>query len=339
MMCNLKNYCFSEADVVELLSQWSIKNPKVQSTNQGTVNKTFFVETYNHKDKFVFKLYDNSTTTEQIKYEHSLLTFLQSCDLSFNVPAPIPIDSGETLLITNQNNSSLKFSLQKYISGQPANRQNLNHIFVAGQALGELHRALISFDSQGNLAKLPRWGELNKIHPLIKNPLEVPQLLNLEKPQQQRLIKILREVIEIAPNLYENLQLQITHADYLCPNVLIKDNRVNGVIDFEFATYDLRLLDFIAALDHFSRIGNETPVWERIEAFIKGYKKYNSLSNSEIEALISTWKLQQANCIVYWTGWLLEEKVTYESVLNGVIKIFLLEDWLKDKNINLLELF
>lgn len=93
--------------------------------------------------------------------------------------------------------------------------------------------------------------------------------------------------------------MQTTHADYLCPNVLIENNSVNGIIDFEFATYDLRLLDLVVALDHFSRIGNLIPAWESIEAFIKGYKKYNFISNSDIEALISTWKLQQANCIIY----------------------------------------
>ena len=337
MMSNSQNYCFGEADVVQLLGRWSIENPQVQPTNQGTVNKTFFVEAY--KDKFVFKLYDDSTTAEQIKYEHSLLTHLQSCNLSFSIPKLIPIYSGETLLTTNLNNSLLRFSLQEYIPGKPANRHNLNHIFAAGQALGELHRALINCDSQGKLAKLPRWGELNQIHPLITNPLQVPQLLNLEKSQQQQLVKIFQELIEIAPNLYQTLPLQTTHADYLCPNILIENNHVNGIIDFEFATYDLRLLDFIAALDHFSRIGNVIPAWERIKAFIKGYKEYNYLSNLEIEALISTWLLQQANCIVYWTGWLLEEKVTYESVLNGVRKIFLLEDWLKQNNSRLKNLY
>lgn len=120
---------------------------------------------------------------------------------------------------------------------------------------------------------------------------------------------------------------------------MIADNRVVGIIDFEFATYDLRLLDFVAAIDHFTRIGNQAPAWERIEAFSNGYKNYICLSKLEIEALISVWRLQQANCIVYWTGWLLEGKVTYESVLDAVMKMFLLEDWLGENAVKLLELF
>ena len=327
-----------KADRTQLLDAWSfIDNPRIQPTNQGTVNSTFFVDA--PQGKFVLKLYDDTTTTAQINYEHSLLAHLQCGNLSFTIPAPIPDSSGETLLKIDRNNLELRFSLQNYIPGQPANRQNIHHVYAAGKALGELHRGLVGFDSQGKLAQLPGWGELNRIHPSIANALEVPQLLNLEMSQQQRLVKILAEAIAITPKLYQTLPLQTTHADYLCPNILIADDRVVGIIDFEFATYDLRLLDFVAAIDHFTRIGNEVPIWERIEAFSNGYKKYISLSRLEIEALRSVWRLQQANCIVYWTGWLLEGKVTYESVLNGVNKMFLLEDWLEENAVKLLSLF
>ncbi|MEB3214706.1 MAG: phosphotransferase [Nostocales cyanobacterium 94392] len=173
MMSNFKDYSVTVADTTELLSVWSfLENPAIQPTNQGTVNTTFFVDAPD-SGKFVLKLYDDSTTTAQIKYEHSLLAHLQSADLSFAVPAPIPDAAGETLLMVNKNNSSLRFTLQNYIPGQPANRQNIYHLRSAGEALGELHRALGEFDSQGKLAHLPPWGELNLIHPLITNPLEV----------------------------------------------------------------------------------------------------------------------------------------------------------------------
>lgn len=53
------------------------------------------------------------------------------------------------------------------------------------------------------------------------------------------------------------------------------------------------------------------------------------LSQLEVEALRLLWLLQQASCIVYWTGWLIEGKVTYQSVVDAVAKMLLLEDWLK----------
>jgi Ser/Thr protein kinase RdoA (MazF antagonist) len=167
-------------------------------------------------------------------------------------------------------------------------------------------------------------------------PLDVPRILELEYSQQKRIIKSLTELIEVAPSLYKTLPLQTTHADYLCPNVLVHENQVVGVLDFEFATYDLRLLDYVAALDHFTRPSKQVPDKERIKAFSTGYTKHISLSTLEIDKLIFVWRLQQASCIVYWTGWFLENKVTRQSIVDGVIKMLQLEDWFKENSIDLL---
>lgn len=330
-MSNLKNLQISEQDITEILLSWSLDNPTVKSTNQGTVNTTFFVEAP-VQGKFVFKIYDDTTTTAQINYEHLLLEHLQSCHLSFAVPTPVPSNSGETLITINKNDKILRVALLPLISGQTAERENILHIGAAGSALGELHKALAKFDICGKLSQLPTWGNLENIHPLVA-PLEVPQILELEDLQKQRIVKSLTELIEVAPDLYKTLPVQTTHADYLCPNVLISENQVVGVLDFEFATYDLRLLDYVAALDHFTRPAKQVPNNERIQAFSAGYAKHVSLSQLEIDKLILAWRLQQASCIVYWTGWFLENKVTHQSVVDGVVKMLQLEGWLQEINL------
>lgn len=171
-MSKPKNSHSSEQDIVELLGAWSLLgNLTVQSTNQGTVNTTFFVET--QAGKFVLKLYNGSTTNAQIQYEHILLAQLQSCNLSFSVPTPIPTELGETLVLVNQNDSLLRVALQHFILGQPAERKNLAHTYAVGQALGELHYALAGFDSKGQMSQLPAWGDLYHIHPLVTDPLAV----------------------------------------------------------------------------------------------------------------------------------------------------------------------
>ncbi len=333
-MSNLKNLQLSEQNITEIFLSWSLDNPSVKPTNQGTVNITFFVEAP-ELDKFVFKIYDDTTTTAQINYEHLLLEHLQSCHLSFAVPTPVQSNSGETLITINKNDKILRAALLPLISGQTAERENILHIGAAGSALGELHNALAQFDMDGQLSQLPNWGNLENIHSLVA-PLEVPRILELEYSQQQRIIKSLTELIEVAPSLYKALPVQTTHADYLCPNVLISENQVVGVLDFEFATYDLRLLDYVAALDHFTRPPKQVPNKQKIEAFSAGYAKHVSLSELEIDKLALAWRLQQASCIVYWTGWFLENKVTYQSVVDGIVKMLQLEDWLRE--INLLNL-
>lgn len=217
-MTNSEDYILTDSDVVQLLDAWCVENPRIQPTSQGTVNTTFFVDTL--QGKFVFKLYDDSTTTAQIKCEHSLLAHLQSCDLSFTVPTPIPDSFGETLLAVNRNNceqdlckrdktlvvrDTIKlittFKIDKSVTAPYKlnnelrfTLQDINHIYASGKALGELHRALAEFDSQGKLAQLPSWRELDRIHPLITNPLEVPQLLNLEQQQQLEEIPLYKTI-------------------------------------------------------------------------------------------------------------------------------------------------
>lgn len=324
-MTNSKKLQLLEQDIIEILLYWSISNPTVKPTNQGTVNTTFFVEVPS-LGKFVFKIYSDTTATAQIHYEHALLQHLQSCNLSFAVPVPVPTNSGETLVTINKDGKILRAALLPLILGQPAERDNLIHIGAASQALGELHKHLAEFDTDAQKSQLPNWGNLENIHPLVA-PLDVPRILELEYSQQERITKSLIELIEMAPSLYKTLPLQTTHADYLCPNVLVNENQVVGVLDFEFATYDLRLLDYVAALDHFTRPSKQIPNKERIKAFSTGYAKHISLSQSEIDKLTLAWRLQQASCIVYWTGWLLEKKVTHQSVVDGVIKMLQLEDW------------
>lgn len=332
-MSNPKNLQLSEQDITEILLSWSLGTPTVKPTNLGTVNTTYFVEAPS-LGKFVFKIYNDTTTTAQIHYEHLLLQHLQSCNLSFAVPTPVPSNSGETLVIVNKNGSTLRAALLPLILGKPLERENILHIGAAGSALGELHNALAKFDTDGKLSQLPNWGNLENIHPLI-TPLEVPQILELEYSHRARIIKSLTFLIEVAPSLYKTLPVQTTHADYLCPNILIYKNQVVGILDFEFATYDLRLLDYVTALDHFTRPPKQVPSGERIEAFSAGYAKHVSLSHLEIEQLTLAWRLQQASCIVYWTGWFLENKVTHQSVVDGVVKMLQLEDWLQEnENLN-----
>lgn len=326
-----------QGDMIELLDLWPFLGaPTLQPTNrQGASNTTYCVDA--QAGNFILKLYGDSTLTAQIQYEHSLLLYLQSCDLSFAVPAPVPAISGNTLVLVNKNDTLLRVALLPLLPGQPAALQNLCHTRAAGRALGELHRALAGFDPSGQLAQLPSWGDLYHIHPLVTDPLEVPQSLALTQNQQARLVKTLTEVLEAQPHLYRTLPVQTIHADYLSPHILLEENRVVGVLDFEFATMDLRLWDYICGLDHFALFpGKKAPYWEFVQALGAGYSEQVSLTRLEAEAMPLVWRLQWASSIVYWTGWLREGKVTLQSVVDGVTKMLLLEDWLEDNATELL---
>jgi len=316
----------SERDLIELLHHWPFLGPAtLQPTHWGASNTTYIVDA--PAGKFILKLYGSTTSTAQIQYEHRLLSHLQKARLSFAVPTPLPAPSGETLISIGGSDTPLRIALLHWLPGQHTNRDNLSHTHAAGRTLGELHGALAQIDPADEPV-LPPWGALYQIHPLVTDPLAITKSLPLDENQRRRLERTFIEVLEVKPHLYATLPLQIVHADYLCCNVLIEGEQVSGVIDFEFATVDLRFMDFIAGLDHFA-FPWKAPRWDFVEAFITGYNQSVLLTLQELEALSLVWRLQRASCLVYWTGLLYEEKATLKSVVDAVVDTLHLEDWLK----------
>jgi homoserine kinase type II len=170
-------------------------------------------------------------------------------------------------------------------------------------------KQLAKFDPQGQFARLPFWGALDQIHPQVSMPLEVPEILNLGVEDHKRFGQLLNEVTEIAPHLYATLPIQTIHADYLTPNILVENDEVVGILDFEFATRDLRLFDYLSSLDQFAFFPcKEVQFEDIVRAFSMGYRACYELTMAEMEAVISVWKLQRVSSLVYWTGWLIEGK-------------------------------
>lgn len=221
--------------------------------------------------------------------------------------------------------------------GQNMDRQNLVQVRSAGFALGKLHCHLAKFDPQGQFARLPFWGMLGQIHPQVKDPLVVPQILRLGLEEEKHFSQLLNEAIETTPHLYATLPLQTIHADYIAPNILVENDRVVGILDFEFATYDLRLLDYLSSLDQFASFPWKNDRFEEIvQAFSTGYRACSSLTVAEMSAAITVWKLQRLSSLVYWTGWLLEGKGNRQQIVDAVMETLRFETWIESNQQRLL---
>lgn len=217
-------------------------------------------------------------------------------------------------------------------------RRNLDQVQSAGFSLARLHHQLAQFDPQGQLANLPFWGELAQIHPQVQDPLTVPQMLRLGLEEQTRFGQLLKAALEAAPHLYETLPIQTIHADYIASNILVERDRVIGILDFEFATRDLRLLDYLSSLDQFASFPwKEERFHDIVRAFSKGYQVCSALTSAEMEAAMAVWNLQRASSLIYWTGRLMEGKGNRQKVVNAVLDTLRFETWLKSNQQGLLD--
>lgn len=327
----------SESVKQVISDHWSfLAEATFEPTAQGSSQAIYFVDIPDNR--FVLKLYAATTETAQIQYEHSLLTFLQSADLPFAIPVPICTASGKTFITVEANGLSLKAALLPRLVGQTMNRRNLDQIQAAGFALAKLHHQLAKFDPQDQLARLPFWGALSQIHLHVSDPLAVPQILSLGLEEQRHFSQLLDEVIESAPHLYATLPIQTIHADYITPNILVDRDQVVGILDFEFATRDLRLFDYFSSLDQFASFPWKEPRFEEIvRAFSMGYQACSSLTVAEMEAAISVWRLQRASSLVYWTGWLIEGKGSRQKMVDAVMETLKFEVWIESNQKKLLD--
>ncbi|WP_461671258.1 phosphotransferase, partial [Mycobacterium tuberculosis] len=90
-------------------------------------------------------------------------------------------------------------------------------------------------------------------------------------------------LIENSIHLLEKLPKQFVHHDLLVFNLLAHENKIKGVLDFDFISLDVSFIEFAICLNHVLQMSNGS--LEMAEAYIKGYSKYRKGSSEEITYL------------------------------------------------------
>jgi homoserine kinase type II len=155
------------------------------------------------------------------------------------------------------------------------------------------------------LAKLPTdlapidWRRpLNAIHPALTDVDELARDLQRELPGSAAAEWFTHQLADneaTMRNLYDVLPSQLVHGDFGLSNCLVEDGRVTGVLDFEIAGLDLRLVDLAAGLQQ----STDDLDGDQVSAFRHGYDSFVSLSSLE-EAALPRVILHRALGTVVW---------------------------------------
>ena len=182
---------------------------------------------------------------------------------------------------------------------------DLQQIHSAGQALGVLDQVLAQVDisPSPDVALPARHGDLPQVHPLAADPLAAVAQLPIAAGSKARVMAVVQRVLADVPHLYRTLPQQIIHRDYDGSNILMNDMSVAAVLDWEFSTHDLRTLDLVVALHHWSAPERGSGLeWEPIDALGRGYVRYVALSAEERDALPALWRLRVAAMLIHRIG-------------------------------------
>ncbi|MEC0212396.1 phosphotransferase [Paenibacillus ehimensis] len=292
---------------------WSVKE-----IENGLNNTTRFAR-YGSQD-VVLRIYENHADRNKVAYEHEVLRQLQNAGLSFAVPVALAAQDGNTYIDTGDGKLAALF---RYIEGGRAELALPAHARAIGQAAGELVTALERVTVPWPPSYAPYYN-LDAIHPLVtRKKLEV-WLSEVGKGELESAADGFREEMALLkarlPDWLQQLPQQHVHSDIVCDNVLVSQDRVTAILDFEFVMVDFRALELAVLLYEWVDMTENGKLsdlaWEAIEACLDGYGRSASLTEAEIQALP---QLIVLRCMVltlhflgrYWSGLEQEDATRY----------------------------
>jgi homoserine kinase type II len=324
-------------DLALLQRAWGIGGTwRAEPLTRGTNNLVQRIET--PTGSYVLRVYSNTTDAARLGFERVVLAQLAKTGLPFALPTPLPTLEYAYSIETECERGVVLVTLTPYIPGQSPDRDNLDQARAAGAALGQLTIALAQLAIPSEGISWRSSGDLARCHPLVPDPPATFAELPLSDEKRQRLISGYTWLIARIPDLYATLPQQLAHEDFDPGNVLMEETRVTGVLDFEFCARDLRMMDLTVALTWWPvrRFGTGEE-WPIIAALATGYARHITLTDGEIAALPTLFRLRAYTSLIHRLGRSRQGLSTQEEALDRAEAAIAREDWVAGNGARLIE--
>src|SRR5215469_985376 len=294
-------------DVSNLLAAWPLAGPwHISPLRGGTNNLVWHVETADGQS-YILRLSSDITSIPRIRYEAALLHALTNKHLPFLLQLPLKANNGDILVLFEEETGIQALAtLYPFLPGSPPDRNDYITASNAGSTLALLDVALATLpgiNPPGGFQSLTTFGELARCHPLVPDPLAAVEQLAIDRDQSRQIRTLLTTVMKKVPGLYAQLPQQLLHRDYDPGNILVDNQQVTAVLDFEFAGMDIRVLDLCVSLSwwpvNLMGTGKE---WDLIDAFGTAYVTHSPLSQEELLAVPDVLRLRDATSLVHRIG-------------------------------------
>lgn len=251
---------------------------EIESVPFGLTNLTKIVKI--NSDKYVARIYNRHTKSIQsIELESRITSFLNNKNLSFQVPIFLHTLSGdEYIQLSDGSLGAIVSFLEGNVPDLTEKQQALEFGRVVGQissVMGKYPKGLLEYQGKSFV-------DIYGLHPLAnrdaitsfieKAPFHISEAhLNF--------YQVMVSSVEESIDLLKELPRQLVHHDLLIFNLLYQDNKICGVLDFDFVSLDISFIEFAICLNHILQMSNGS--LEMTEAFIKGYAIFRKGSLQE----------------------------------------------------------
>lgn len=281
----------------------------------GISNDTFFVST--GSGEHVLRLYSHLRVAG-IRFEHEILRRLVDAELPFRVPLPLATTHSDTVAL--EVDSARHAALFPRIPGVHLDDDQIEGVRRAASAFATLDVALGAIERTDSPA--PSFsGDLEAVHSAVTD------LAQLEPVLGAAALRLLTRAADIAQPMYASLPSQLIHGDFAFGNILMREGRVRGVLDFEFVGRDVRAMEVAGGLALMISKSTAEQLWR---PYLRGYLSTLPLDPAEIAALPALALVHAAVVVVWWAGRWIQHEVSDASVTQHVERALAQERWLAD---------
>ena len=258
----------SKENLNTFLEDYSLKEiQSFEGINEGIQNTNYKIK-IDAKD-FILTIYENINSIDDLDFFLSLMNYLSSK----GIKCPIPIKNLKSNYVGEIK--SKPASLLTFLDGKSTLKIKKNHTFEIGKVLAEMHLNTKDFPlKKTNDLSVDGWEKL-----LIKNKNKI------DKFEKNLYKKIEDKIIIIRKKWPKNLPSGVIHADLFPDNVLFKDDKVSGLIDFYFSCTDYFIYDLCICINAWCfNYRNEFQI-DLFQYLLKGYQSIRKLEEEEINAI------------------------------------------------------
>ncbi len=277
---------FSQHDFNQILSQYELGTyTHSEPISQGTVQTNYFLHT--SKEKFVFRYYENRSK-ESVLFESHLLTYLKK--QHYPCPAPFPNKQGDYVGI----HQSKPYVIFEFIDGQHIDHPDEYHKQQLIQKVAELQT--LTRDYQPRYKKY-RWNyNLELCRMLARTEA---QKIDTENAHE-KLLWLENQLSAL--DLPETLPKGICHCDFHFSNVIFKDGKFVGLLDFDDANYTYLVFDLVCLIDSWAwPYQSDRLDIAQAREIVQEYIKYRPLSAIEQRCMYDVHKLSILfDCVWYF---------------------------------------
>lgn len=258
-------------------NEYSLDVQSIECLQDGADNLVLKITTSN-KD-FVFRVSKRSKQPKDIEFETSLACFLSTTELP--VAKIIPTKQGAPFCTFRQRMAVLfEFCSGDIFAISPMNKPSIELAYNGGKILAKLHKKLQIFHQQ------------NKNYGTRRLNSEFSRVLENKKEFSDKYINpnnFLTQIADVLQKTASSEMNTIVHNDFRIQNVLIKNEQICAILDFDWACEGNNLKDLAHALVEWSYPDGAKNCWEDIfYAFLNGYEnEYGKIDRNDLKNWIS----------------------------------------------------